>query len=111
MVLYTGGSSLQDLGSSNPVVPKTFIWLNLSCSDPVEVPYYSSGPVLLLMYTNLYGFVVADLFQDACIHCGTTHKLAERETNIYQTCSTYLRMKSRLWKGKRAQVSNLDQKA
>ena len=87
MVLYTCDCSLQDLGSSNPVVSKTFVRQNLSCSDPVEVPYYSSQS-----------------FQDVCIHCGTTHNLAERETDIYPTCSTCLRTKPRLQKHKRAQV-------
>ena len=87
MVLYTHGSSLQDLGSSNPVVSKPSSGKNWSCSDSVKVPCYSS-----------------DSFQDVCIHCGTTHNLAERETDIYPTCSTYLRTKTRLQKCKHAQV-------
>ena len=54
---------------------------------PSRSPYYSSQS-----------------FQDVCIHCSTTHNLAERDTEIYPMCSTCLRTKPRLRKRKRAQV-------
>ena len=55
MAIYTCGSSLQDLcGAEDPVLSRIFVRANLSCADPVEIPYYSS-----------------EAFRDACIHCGT----------------------------------------
>ena len=60
MALYTCGSSLQDLSvdGCDPVMSKIFVRANVSCSDPVEIPYYSSGS-----------------FLDVCIQCGTSDDL------------------------------------
>ena len=88
MALYTCGSSLQDLsldGFEDPVMSRTFVCVNLSCSEPVEIPYYTSGS-----------------FLDVCIQCGTSDDQATDETDIYPTCASCLAEKPKIYKRKRS---------
>ena len=76
-LLYSCGSTLkgvevecrdgEDL-SLLTLFERLFVRQNLSCDDPVEVPYYSS-----------------DRFEDICAHCGCV--CAESESGQYPLCS------------------------
>lgn len=91
MALYTCGCSLQDLssdGAKDPVMSRTFVRANLSCSDPIEIPYYS-----------------CQSFLDVCIHCGTAQDLVTNETDVYPTCTSCLSEKPKMYKRKRSHVA------
>ena len=94
MAVYMWGSSLQDLcGPEDPVMSRIFVRVNLSCSDPVEIPYYSS-----------------EAFVDLCIHCGIAQDLATGKTDIYLTCATCLHKHPKLYKWKCSCVAGPGQK-
>ena len=94
MAIYTCGSSLQDLcGPEDPVMSRIFVRANLSCSDPVEIPYYSS-----------------EAFVDVCIHCGIAQDLTTGRTDIYPTCATCLYEQPKIYKRKHSCVAGPGQK-
>ena len=76
-LLYSCGSTLKGIevecrdgedSSLSTLFERLFVRQNLSCDDPVEVPYYSS-----------------DRFEDVCAHCGCT--CAESVSGQYPLCS------------------------
>ena len=84
---YTCGSSLQDLADESEstaesdgsgvtianVLARVYVRLNLTCSDAIEVPYFSSG-----------------VFPRVCVHCATTETLiqGEESVDIYPRATT-----------------------
>ena len=74
-VLYTCGVSTQELDCDAPVLTKVYVRSNLTCSDHVEVPYYSS-----------------ETFLNVCVHCGCEGNIVTGAVakDIYPTCSDCL---------------------
>ena len=71
MAMYTCGCLMQNVvpnGDTHPVLSKVYTRANLSCTDCVEVPYYS-----------------CEAFNDICIHCTSSENLVA-DTNVYPTC-------------------------
>lgn len=84
---YSCGSSLQDIDSGSTadlqLLAKVFVKANLTCDDPVEVPYFSS-----------------ESFPKICIHCACTADLAQ-DTEVYPTCNHCLKECSKIYRRKR----------
>ena len=88
-VLYTCGSTLQELdiegAESSELLSKVFVRANLTCQNPVEVPYYSS-----------------DSFVDVCVHCASSSDFVSN-VDVYPTCKTCFETKAKIYRRKRKQ--------
>lgn len=89
-LLFSGGSSLQgiyvDSGEDISIFDRVFVRSNLSCDDPVEIPYYLSEKFALV-----------------CTHCGcTTLEAAQGQYPLYGHCRSD--GKRPVWKRKRKLV-------
>ena len=73
--IYVCGTSFADM-YKNPVA---YVRENISCSVPIETPYYGLG------------------FPDICIYCGTSRNLRQGEKEFYPQCKncTGVRIKPR----------------
>ena len=88
--LFSCGSSFEDIDcGESPVLKKVFYHLNLNCSSPIEIPYYSTNHETLCYYCGVDNdFASGELFSDKypiCLHCFLTTKsllLQEKERNI-----------------------------
>ena len=88
-VLYTCGSTLQELdiegAESSELLSKVFVRANLTCQNPVEVPYYSS-----------------DSFVDVCVHCASSSDFVSN-VDVYPTCKTCFETEPKIYRRKRKQ--------
>lgn len=50
-VLYACGSTIQELDCDVPILTKVYVRANLTCSDPVEVPYYNQKLSWMFVFT------------------------------------------------------------
>ena len=99
-VYFTCGSSLQDIDSSHGVgsttdsrlLSKVFVRANLTCNDPVEIPFYSSKS-----------------FPDVCVHCACVGDLVENQ-DVYPTCNYCFKECSKIYRRKRPQFQPLASK-
>ena len=99
-VYFTCCSSLQDIDSSHGVgsttdsqlLSKVFVRANLTCNDPVEIPFYSS-----------------ESFPDVCVHCACVGDLVENQ-DVYPTCNYCFRECSKIYRRKRPQFQPLASK-
>ena len=90
MLLCACGYSLQELGPDT-VMSRMYVHANLICSDPINIPYYSSDSSL-----------------EVCTNCSTSSNITAGEQGVYPTCSdcitqhNYCKRKGKLKSGKSA---------